>query len=83
MYIFIHDQLTELHCTLLNTMSKKKKKNKKKQQQTFRLHDLDHEDTKSKLSVSVYCQNHSRRFHSWYKTHMKTLNIGEKKNTTA
>ena len=55
-------------------MSKKKKQKRK----TFRLHDWDHADTKSKFSVSVYCQNHSRRFHSWYKTHMKALNIGKK-----
>ena len=35
-----------LNCTLLNTMSKKTT--------TFRLHDLDNADTKSKFSVSVY-----------------------------
>ena len=32
-------------------MSKKKKKKKKKK--TFRLHDLDHADTKSKFSVYI------------------------------
>ena len=37
-------------------MSKKKKKKKKKK--TFRLHDLDHADTKSKFSVSVYIEFH-------------------------
>ena len=37
--------------------------------------------TLSKYKKAQYCQNHSRRFHIWYKTHTKTLNIG--KNTTA
>ena len=47
MYIFIYNQLTELHPVEHHVQKK-----------TFSLHDLDHADTKSKLSVSVYIGFH-------------------------